>query len=312
MKLGTLQQAGQLRHVVIAEWGSQPPVTLDIAKASVAMGNPWLQGLNMQGIIESGDRALDSIRQLMDWSAQHQDPSWSESVSTAKWDLPVPARSVICAGRNFGRHKQESLDYWKTQGATGIHFEFPSAFVKLAHTLVPDQARVARPEDVHAFDYEVEAVAVLGSQCHRVSEENALKHVFGYTVFNDLSAREWQLKEMRNQMIMMGKNFPGFGPIGPWLVTADEIPDPSKMRVNLRVNGRTLQDESCSDMVFSFPQLISFWSKSGLSAGDMIASGTPEGVALHRKPNAADFYLKPGDVVEATVDAIGTLTTHIV
>lgn len=312
MKLGHFQQAGALRPVVVAQWGSQPAVTLDIAKAATAWGNPWLPGLNMQAIIENGDRALDSLRQLIDWSAQHQDPAWSAALSDAQWDLPVPARAVICAGRNFGRHKQESLDYWKTQGATGIHFEFPSAFIKMAHTLVPDQARVARPEDVHAFDYEVEAVAVLGGPCYRVTEENALKHVFGYTVFNDLSAREWQLKEMRNQMIMMGKNFPGFGPIGPWLVTADEIPDPSKMRVSLRVNGRTLQDESCADMVFSFPQLIAFWSKSGLGAGDMIASGTPEGVALHRKPNADDFYLKPGDVVEATVDAIGTLTTHIV
>jgi 2-keto-4-pentenoate hydratase/2-oxohepta-3-ene-1,7-dioic acid hydratase in catechol pathway len=312
MKLGHFQQAGALCPVVVAQWGSQPAVTLDIAKVAAAWGNPWLQGLNMQAIIESGDRALDSLRQLIDWSAQHQDPAWTAALSDAQWDLPVPARAVICAGRNFGRHKQESLDYWKTQGATGIHFEFPSAFVKMAHTLVPDQARVARPEDVHAFDYEVEAVAVLGGPCYRVSEENALKHVFGYTVFNDLSAREWQLKEMRNQMIMMGKNFPGFGPIGPWLVTADEIPDPSKMRVSLRVNGRTLQDESCADMVFSFPQLIAFWSKSGLGAGDMIASGTPEGVALHRKPNADDFYLKPGDVVEAIVDAIGTLTTHIV
>ena len=312
MKLGIIHRNGALRNAVIVHWNSALPQALDIAQASAAQGNPWLQQASMQDIVQNADQALNQIRQLMEWSAQHQDPAWTEPVGQAAWDLPVPARAVICAGRNFGRHKQESLDYWKTQGATGIHFEFPSAFIKLAHTLVPHQARVARPEDVHAFDYEVEVVAVLGKPCHRVNEENALKHVFGYTVFNDLSAREWQLKEMRNQMIMMGKNFPGFGPIGPWIVTADEIPDPARLRVSLRVNGRTLQDESCSDMVFSFPQLIAFWSKSGLGAGDMIASGTPEGVALHRKPNADDFYLKPGDVVEAEVDAIGTLTTHIV
>lgn len=312
MKLGIIKRAGELRNVVVVHWSSDTPLALDISATSAAKGDDWLHSLSMQGIIEAGDRSLDSLRSLIEWSADHQDSKWVELSSAAAWDLPVPARSVICAGRNFGRHKQESLDYWKTQGATGIHFEFPSAFIKLAHTLVPQQARVARPEDVQAFDYEVEAVAVLGKPSYRVTEENALQHVFGYTVFNDLSAREWQLKEMRNQMIMMGKNFPGFGPLGPWIVTADEIPDPSKMRVSLRVNGRTLQDESCTDMVFSFPQLIAFYSKSGLGAGDMIASGTPEGVALHRKPNADEFYLKPGDVMEAEVDAIGILTTHIV
>jgi 2-keto-4-pentenoate hydratase/2-oxohepta-3-ene-1,7-dioic acid hydratase in catechol pathway len=95
-------------------------------------------------------------------------------------------------------------------------------------------------------------------------------------------------------------------------VTADEIPDPSVLRVMLRVNGQTLQDESCNDMVFDFSQLISFWSKSGLGPGDMIASGTPEGVALHRKPDPTLYYLKPGDHVEAEVDAIGVLSTHIV
>ena len=312
MKLGIIKRAHGLRNAVIVKWDSATPMALDISQAAASMGDQWLAGLNMQGIIESGDKALDHIRRLIKWSVNHQNSQWVETASTAAWDIPLPARSIICAGRNFGRHKQESLDYWKTQGATGIHFEFPSAFIKLAHTLVPHQARVARPADVHAFDYEVEAVAILGKNCFRVSEESALEHVFGYTVFNDLSAREWQLKEMRNQMIMMGKNFPGFGPIGPWIVTADEISDPSKMHVSLRVNGRTLQDESCGDMVFSFPQLISFWSKSGLGAGDMIASGTPEGVALHRKPNADDFYLKPDDVMEAEVDAIGILTTHIV
>ncbi|MSQ56952.1 MAG: fumarylacetoacetate hydrolase family protein [Limnohabitans sp.] len=209
MKLGIIKRAGGLRHAVIVQWDSVTPLALDISKAAASMGDQWLSGLIMQGIIESGDKALNHIHRLMEWSTHHQNTEWVEPASFAAWDIPLPARSIICAGRNFGRHKQESLDYWKTQGATGIHFEFPSAFIKLAHTLVPHQARVARPEDVHAFDYEVEAVAILGKNCFRVSEEHALQHVFGYTVFNDLSAHEWQLKEMRNQMITMGENFSG-------------------------------------------------------------------------------------------------------
>ena len=112
-------------------------------------------------------------------------------------------------------------------------------------------------------------------------------------------------------MILIGKNFPGFGPIGPWILTADEVPDPSRLVIDLKVNGQTVQHESCSDMIFNFQQLISFWSKSGLTMGDMIASGTPEGVAMHRKPDPFAFYLKPGDVIHASVEGIGVLETRI-
>ena len=310
MKLGSDIHQGERRPIVQVVW-NQKTWALDVRAASSAQGGP-LAHANMASLIAGHDRTWAQLKELAQWAQDRQDQRWIRDIDGLHWDLPVEARAMICAGRNFGRHKEESMGYWSKQGATGIHFEFPSAFIKLAHTLVPHQARVERPKDVKAFDYEVEVAAIIGKPCHWVSEEQALNHVFGYTVFNDLSAREWQLKEMKNQMIMIGKNYPGFGPIGPWVVTADDIPDPSCLRVSLRVNGQVLQDESCTDMVFSFPQLISFWSKSNLGPGEMIASGTPEGVALHRKPDPDPFYLKPGDVVEAEVDAIGVLTTHIV
>ncbi len=308
MKLGRFFRQGREHLAVLVDADAY---ALDLSSAAAARAGASAALAGMEALIAGGAVALEEVRQLHDWALERRDPTWLQAVSDVPWDLPVPARSVFCAGRNFGRHKDESLSYWKQQGANGIHFEFPTGFIKLAHTLVPHGATVARHPDVQEFDFEVEVVAILGGPTRDVSESQALSHVFGYTVFNDLSAREWQKKEMRNQMILMGKNFPGFGPIGPWVLTADEVPDPAQLVVELKVNGQVLQHQRCTDMIFNFPQLISFWSKSGLQAGDMIASGTPEGVAMHRKPDPFAFYLKSGDVVEASVDRIGTLRTLI-
>ena len=144
------------------------------------------------------------------------------------------------------------------------------------------------------------------------ADDQAKQAIFGYTVFNDLSAREWQLKEMHNNLVMMGKNFPGFGPLGPYILTADEVPDPKGLVLWCKVNGEMRQHSDCRDLIFDFEDMVGFWAKVGLVAGDIISTGTPEGVALHRKPDPTPFYLKPGDVVEAGVDGIGTLTTYIV
>lgn len=309
MKLGRFFRQQQEHLAILVDGDAQ---ALDLTSAAAARaGSSPLALLRMEQLMAGGPAALESVRELRDWALQRRDALWLQAVADVPWDLPVPARNVLCAGRNFGRHKDESLSYWKQQGAGGIHFEFPTGFVKMSHTLVPHGATVRRHPDVREFDFEVEVVAILGETTRDVSESQALSHVFGYTVFNDLSAREWQKKEMRNQMILLGKNFPGFGPIGPWVLTADEVPDPAQLVVELQVNGQMMQQQRCTDMIFSFSQLISLWSKSGLQAGDMIASGTPEGVAMHRKPDPFAYYLKPGDVVDASVDRIGTLRTLI-
>lgn len=144
-----------------------------------------------------------------------------------------------------------------------------------------------------------------------MAESDALKLVFGYTVFNDLSARDIQRREMANQSILAGKNLPGFGPLGPWILTADEVPDPAQLELKLRVNGRERQNSLCTDMLNSFAQLISSWSSMGLAPSDVIAGGTPAGVAIGR-PNPQEFFLKPGDRVEAEITQIGVLETFIV
>lgn len=226
--------------------------------------------------------------------------------------ISTEPKLCVCAGRNFGAHINEGTATFKNRGGEGFHTEIPGGFTKSPHVLVPHRASVARPAEVEKFDYEVEIAAVISKPIQGIPEDKALDAVFGYTVFNDLSAREWQLREMQNQMLLVGKNFPGFGPVGPWILTSDEMPDPNKMVVSLKVNQHERQHASASEMIFTFPQLIAFWSKMGFQPGDLVTSGTPSGVAIHHKPDPSEWYLRPGDVVETIVEPIGVFKTTIV
>lgn len=281
---------------------------LDVQSASSLHGKP-VQATMLE-LIQSGPRALDQLHALLSWFNDHQEPACLHSFNEVNWLTPVPPRSFIAAGRNFGKHRLESVQGNKVPGSR-LHNDFPTGFVKLGRCLVPHGATVKRPHDVTAMDYEVEVAVVVGRSLDRASPAQARDAIFGYTVFNDISAREWQLAEMKNQLVMLGKNFPGFGPIGPWILTADEVPDPTALELKLEVNGELRQHDTCNDLLFSFEELVAFWSRVGLEPGDLIASGTPEGVALHRKPDPSPFYLKPGDIVRASVTQIGVLETHI-
>jgi 2-keto-4-pentenoate hydratase/2-oxohepta-3-ene-1,7-dioic acid hydratase in catechol pathway len=311
MKVGRFKgQDGHERLGMVVRLEGEECV-LDFEKATRARGGRLSFANTMVAFIDGGRRALDLGYETIAWAQREPNPGWFIARDAVQWMIPVQPATFLCAGRNFGRHRDESLGFWTKQGVNSVHFEFPTGFIQLPHTLVAHRASVARPEDVKEFDYEIEVAAVIGRKIERVSEKDALDAVFGYTVFNDLSAREWQRKEMQNQMILLGKNFPGFGPVGPYVLTADEVPDPAALVLDLKVNGETRQHQSCSDMIFGFPRLISFWSRVGLAPGDLIASGTPEGVAMHRKPDPFAFYLKPGDVVHASVEQIGVLETRI-
>jgi 2-keto-4-pentenoate hydratase/2-oxohepta-3-ene-1,7-dioic acid hydratase in catechol pathway len=312
MKIGRVDGGNGVERLSIVLPIDGKEQALDFEKAMVAKNGVMPFRNTMSAFIKAGQAALDVGYETTAWAQRQGSLDWVTSIDSTPWMIPVEPRTFLCAGRNFGRHRDESLASRPNQASGGIHFEFPTGFVQLPHTLVPHMAKVARPDDVKELDYEIEVSAVIGRSIERVEETKALDAVFGYTVFNDLSAREWQRKEMQNQMILIGKNFPGFGPIGPYILTADEVPDPSVLTLALQVNGEVRQQESCSDMIFDFPQLISFWSRAGLQMGDMIASGTPGGVATHRRPDPFPFYLKPGDVVEASVPQIGVLTTHII
>ncbi len=293
--------------IVLGEGESLRVLDLASAMEARSSGQPFAR--TMDDFIDGGDRSLDAAKAAVDWATKQGEAAWFRSEMHVPWMIPVAARNCIAGGRNFGAHRAETLEYWTKQGAK-LHSEIPMGFIKLSSVMVPTRSVVARPAETEWFDYEIEATAVIGRPALRIPEDKALSAVFGYTILNDLSARELQRKEMANQSILLGKNFPGFGPLGPWITTSDEIPDPSVLELELRVNGEVRQKTDCRDLIFPFPTMIAHWSRMGLDRGDLITTGSPEGVAIGRADPMA-FYLQPGDVVTATVAQVGTLETTI-
>ena len=208
--------------------------------------------------------------------------------------LPRPNR-ILAIGRNYAEHAKES-------GAQVG--EEPIVFLKASTSVIGPDAPIAVPEWVGRVDYEGELLAVLGRGGKDVSEADALGLVAGYTVFNDVTARALQRGDQeRKHPWFRSKSMDTFGPMGPYLVTADEVPDPHGLRISLSVNGQGKQNDTTASMVFRIPTLIAFLSKFfALEPGDVIATGTPSGVGP----------LVPGDVVEVTVEGLGTLRNPVI
>jgi 2-keto-4-pentenoate hydratase/2-oxohepta-3-ene-1,7-dioic acid hydratase in catechol pathway len=210
--------------------------------------------------------------------------------------------SIICIGLNYKKHADElKLAYPKN----------PVLFMKPPTCLAGHGDPVVHPRCVTKFDYEVELAIVIGKKCKDITLEEAFDYILGYTVANDLSAREWQKEpELCGGQWTRGKIFDGFCPLGPCLVTKDEIPDPNKLHVQCFVNGEKRQDSNTSDMIFNVQQIVSSLSNSQtLMPGTVIITGTPFGVAEGMKPQA---WLKPGDKVIVEVEGIGRLENTIV
>lgn len=309
MKIGRYQgiNGKERLGVVLGETGDLK--VLDLEAAAAAQMKHQHFSVDMDGFIDGGSRSLEAAYDVIEWAKRQGESGWFLSEKNVPWMIPLNVRNCIAGGRNFAAHRAETLEYWTKQGAK-LHSEIPMGFIKLASSMVPTRSTVHRPMGCEWFDYEVEATAVIGSSVTNVSESEGLKAIFGYTILNDLSAREMQRKEMANQSILLGKNYPELGPLGPWILTADEVPDPSVLKVKLTVNGEIRQEASCADLIFPFPALVSHWSKMGLARGDLITVGSPEGVAIGR-PDPMPFYLQSGDVVSAEVAQIGALVTYI-
>ncbi|MDF2234367.1 fumarylacetoacetate hydrolase family protein [Albimonas sp. CAU 1670] len=195
-------------------------------------------------------------------------------------------------GLNYGLHADE----------TGSpHPKEPIVFAKAASCLAGPDDTLVIPKDSVKTDWEVELGVVIGKVTEHVSEAEALSCVAGYCVANDVSEREWQ--QERGGTWCKGKGAPGFGPLGPWLVTADEVPDPQALGIWLKLNGETVQNSSTSDMIFSVAEIVSYLSRFvRLVPGDVIVTGTPSGVGLGMKPQR---FLKPGDTLELGVEGLG-------
>jgi 2-keto-4-pentenoate hydratase/2-oxohepta-3-ene-1,7-dioic acid hydratase in catechol pathway len=212
--------------------------------------------------------------------------------------LPVitkPER-IACAGINYRSHASETGREIPKQ---------PSMFLRLADTLVGHDGEMIRPSVSTQFDFEGELAVIIGKGGRHIPPARALDHVAGYTCFVDGSVRDYQ-----KFSVTSGKNFPATGPLGPWMVTTDEISDPTKLTLMTRLNGQEMQRSGTDLLIYSIPHIVAFCSDfTTLAPGDVIATGTPEGVGHRRNPQ---LWMKAGDVLEVEITGIGTLRTRIV
>jgi 2-keto-4-pentenoate hydratase/2-oxohepta-3-ene-1,7-dioic acid hydratase in catechol pathway len=219
--------------------------------------------------------------------------------------LPVIPRpeKIVCAVRNYMDHHQEVL-------AAGMQRELseePPIFLRVWRSQVGHEQPVVKPRVSDTLDWEGELAVVIGKPGRDIPAERAWEHVAGYSIYNDVSVREWQFHA---KQIASGKNFEGTGPFGPWLVTADEIEPGRALRLQTRLNGETVQDSHTGHMIFPVPRLIAYASTIfTLMPGDVIATGTPAGVGWSRRPQR---FMKAGDTVEVEIESIGTLRNVVI
>jgi 2-keto-4-pentenoate hydratase/2-oxohepta-3-ene-1,7-dioic acid hydratase in catechol pathway len=209
--------------------------------------------------------------------------------------IPNPGK-IVCAGINYRAHAAETGRELPQQ---------PSMFVRFTDTLVGHDGEMIRPKISIHFDFEGELTIVIGRPGRYIRKEHALDHVAGYTIMVDGSVRDYQ-----KFSVTSGKNFPGTGPLGPWVVTTDEIPDPHKLTLTTRLNGDVMQHSGTDILIHDVPAIIAFVSNfTPLSPGDIIATGTPDGVGHRRNP---PVWMKAGDVLEVEISGIGILRNRIV
>lgn len=210
--------------------------------------------------------------------------------------IPNPGK-VLCIGINYATHVRETGRDMPT---------YPMIFTRFADSQTAHLQSILRPKASHKLDFEGELAIVIGKKARHVKAENALDYVAGYACYNDGSVRDWQKHTIQ---FVPGKNFPQTGGFGPWLVTADEIPDPQALELTTRLNGEIMQHTNTSDMIFDVRKLIEYCTTfTELAPGDVIVSGTTGGVGAFREP---PVWMKPGDVVEVEISGLGTLRNTI-
>ena len=225
--------------------------------------------------------------------------SWQTAPDRLLPPVPNPEK-IICIGLNYRDHAIE----------TGCEIPSePVVFAKYIDAIVGHGDDIVLPTVSKQVDYEAELVVVIGKQGKHISADQAMDYVFGYTCGHDVSARDWQKGRPAGQWLL-GKTFDTFAPIGPCLVTKDELPDPSNLRVQMHLNGDVVQDSTTAQLIFSIPELIAYLSQIvTLKPGDLIFTGTPPGVGVARTPQV---FLQDGDVCNVAIEGIGTLTNNCV
>jgi len=256
--------------------------------AAGATGDPRLSSL--QYVLEAGLSAMDALRPLQEAEGR--------SVSEAEFASAVPApRRILCLGLNYGEHALEGGREIPT---------WPDAFVRGADSVLGPYADLVKPALTDRFDYEAELGIVIGAGGRYITAAKALDAIAGFVVVNDASARDWQRAATQ---WTAGKNFEGSMPIGPEVVTTDEV-DVSDLAISSKLNGQVMQSARTSQMLVDVPSAVEFFSSfTRLAPGDVIATGTPGGVGFARTP---PVWMHPGDVIEVTVEGVGTIRNRLV
>ncbi len=270
----------------------------------VADGKALFGALSGDGVVTMNERirratlrealaagALDEMRKIV----AQTNPD--RKVSDIKFLPAIPhPEKILCAGINYRAHAAETGRELPTK---------PSMFSRFADTLLGHDGEMIKPSVSGEFDFEGELAVVIGRPGRHIKAEHALAYVAGYTCFVDGSVRDYQ-----KFSVTAGKNFPGTGPLGPWIVTADEIPDPGRLTLTTRLNGTEVQHSSTDLLIHPVHDLVAFCSEfTALAAGDIIATGTPEGVGHRRNP---PLWMKAGDVLEVEISRIGILRTRVI
>jgi 2-keto-4-pentenoate hydratase/2-oxohepta-3-ene-1,7-dioic acid hydratase in catechol pathway len=310
MKLVTIEVDGADLPGVLLDEG-----ILDLRAAAAALDRPPLHG-GVLGILQAGPSGLDDVRRLVDAAAGKIDDMRAagavHDAGSARYRPPIPKPGfILSVGMNYAKHLAEMN--------TPIPKE-PAAFIKVPTSLSGSGEPIRLPAG-HAdmVDFEGELTFVIGRSCHQVSEAEAMDCVAGYTIANDVSARDWVPAVFTVEGTMpaihawekniLGKNYPGFTPMGPVIVTKDEIDDPAALHLVTKLDGEVMQD-TLTELVFPIPKLIAYYSQwYRFSPGDVVTTGSPEGVGFGRDPKV---FMKPGQTIEVTIEGIGTLSNPVV
>ncbi|MDG3579030.1 fumarylacetoacetate hydrolase family protein [Rhizobium sp. YJ-22] len=293
MKFSSYRRNGRASYGVVADDG-----TVDIPDLFSAIGKSALAH-DLLSFIEAGSAAVAALEDAL-----------AEAVRSGRMAVVPPAEispltplprppKMICVGRNYAEHAREA----------GFEMSsIPIIFPKFSSVLVADGDAILLPKVSEQLDWEGELAVVMGpTPKGQIARADALTYVFGYTVFNDVTIRDYQF---RTTQYTAGKNFRTSGPVGPWIVTADEIADPHALRIRTWLNGTVMQDANTAEMFFDVPTIIEHLSEFiDLEAGDIIAMGTPAGVGFKRKP---PIFMRHGDVVTVEIESIGRLENRVV
>lgn len=310
MRLVTYRNRGDERAgAVVGDW------VVDLERAAAVLDDPTgvatgVRGTlpaTLRGLLQLEERGMSLASRLIAAVVGRLDADAEDlreagvllNLQEVRLAPPIPdPGKIICLGHNYRAHAEE------TGGRTPVA---PELFAKYANTLIGHREPIQIPKVTDQVDYEAELAVVIGRRGHDIAAEDAQTYIAGYTILNDVSAREYQF--MTTQWLA-GKSFDTFGPVGPWIVTRDEVPDPHDLRITLSVDGDTLQDSHTGQMIFTIPATIAFVSQiMTLEPGDIISTGTPEGVGFVRKPPR---FLRPGETVQVTIERVGTLENPVV